>query len=143
MSLRIEPGGKIIIRSPRHVSDSAIKKFILEHDTWIQKQRSAMQSLRPISEERLTELKQLAKIYLPERVQTLAERHDFHFVSISMRHQKTRWGSCSHRNALNLNIELMRLPQKLRDYIILHELTHTIHKNHQRSFWNYLEGILP
>ncbi len=143
MSMRVEPGGEIVVRAPRRVTDLAIKKFVLEQEKWIQKQKSTMQNLTSLSAEKLTELKKLAKIYLPERVKILAEKHHFHFASVSLRNQQTRWGSCSHKNALNLNIELMRLPLKLRDYIILHELTHTVHKNHQKAFWNHLEKILP
>jgi predicted metal-dependent hydrolase len=143
MSLRVEPGGAIIVRAPRRVTDEAIKKFVLDQEVWIQKQTSAMQALVSLSEERLIELKKLAQIYLPERVQVLADKYHFHFMSLSLRHQQTRWGSCSQKNALNLNIELMRLPLKLRDYIILHELTHTIHKHHQKAFWNHLEKVLP
>jgi predicted metal-dependent hydrolase len=82
-----------------------------------------------------------AKKYLPDRVRRLALEHGFKFGKISLRNAKTRWGSCSYTNNINLNIQLMRLPDHLIDYIILHELTHTVHRNHGRSFWSLLDNI--
>ncbi len=73
----------------------------------------------------------------------LALELGFQYRSVSCRHQKSRWGSCSYHNDISLNIELMRLPPELRDYIIVHELTHTFHKHHQDAFWNHLEKVLP
>jgi predicted metal-dependent hydrolase len=73
----------------------------------------------------------------------LAQDLGFIYQRVTCRHQKSRWGSCSHRNAISLNIELMRLPVSLRDYIIVHELTHTVHKHHQDAFWAHLEKVLP
>ncbi len=143
LSLRVEPGGEIVVRAPKRVSDAAISKFVTEQQEWIQKQKSRMDTMIPLSEEELQKLKNLAKIYLPERVKKLAEHHNFHYTSVTCRHQQTRWGSCSHKNSINLNIEVMRLPARLRDYIILHELVHTVHKHHQKAFWNHLEKILP
>jgi len=80
-----------------------------------------------------------ARAYLPERLQLLANQGNLHFEKISIRDNKSRWGSCSRNNNISLNIHLMRLPQHLCDYVILHELTHTIHKHHQRGFWQYLD----
>jgi len=143
LSLRVEPGGEIVVRAPKRISDIAIQKFVQEQKEWIQKQKNRMDTFIPLSEEELQKFQKLAKIYLPERVKKLAEKHNFHYTSVTCRHQQTRWGSCSFKNSINLNIELMRLPERLRDYIILHELTHTIYKHHQKAFWNYLEKVLP
>jgi predicted metal-dependent hydrolase len=84
-----------------------------------------------------------AKKYLPLRVRELANQFGFTYNKVSIKKAKTRWGSCSAKNNINLNIQLMRLPDPLIDYVILHELMHTREKNHQRSFWNKLEQILP
>jgi predicted metal-dependent hydrolase len=143
LSLRVEPGGEIVVRAPKSISDAAISKFVTEQTAWIQKQKNRMDDLKPLSAQEIQELKKLAKIYLPLRVSELAEKHHFHYTSVTCRHQQTRWGSCSYRNSINLNIELMRLPERLIDYIILHELTHTVHKHHQKAFWTHLEKVLP
>lgn len=143
LSLRVEPGGEIVVRAPKSISDAVISKFVTEQTAWIQKQKNRMDDLKPLSAQEIQTLKKLAKMYLPLRVSELAEKHYFHYTSVTCRHQQTRWGSCSYRNSINLNIELMRLPERLIDYIILHELTHTVHKHHQKAFWNHLEKVLP
>ena len=84
-----------------------------------------------------------AKIYLPGRVKYLAEKYGFSYNKLFLKNIKTRWGSCSSKNNINLNVHLLRLPNRLIDYVILHELTHTIHKNHSNHFWSYLEKVLP
>ncbi len=84
-----------------------------------------------------------AKSYLPERVKMLATKYNLQYKSITVKNAKTRWGSCSGDNSINLNLQLMRLPEQLIDYVILHELMHTVHKNHQKAFWSALEDIFP
>lgn len=86
-------------------------------------------------------LRKEAKHYLPRRVSELAGEHGFHYNKVFVKNIKTRWGSCSNVNNINLNVHLMRLPDELIDYVILHELTHTVHKNHQSSFWEKLDKI--
>lgn len=86
-------------------------------------------------------LRKEAKSYLPFRVKHLAEQHGFNYKRVFVKNLKSRWGSCSHVNNINLNIHLMRLPDHLIDYVILHELVHTIHKNHGPGFWNSLNQI--
>ena len=82
-----------------------------------------------------------ARVYLPERARSMAHQWGLHYEKISLRDNKSRWGSCSRDNNISLNIHLMRLPQHLCDYVILHELTHTIYKHHQKVFWQYLNGL--
>ena len=84
-----------------------------------------------------------AKRYLPERVAALAKKFNYSYNKISVKNTKSRWGSCSASNTINLNIQLMRLPDRLIDYIIVHELTHTVYKNHRQTFWKRMESILP
>ncbi len=143
MSLRVEPGGQIVVRAPKRTSDAIIKKFVADQQAWIQRQQRKMKSFVPISHKELMQMRQQAKIFLPQRVAVLAQKHGFRYTSVTCRHQKTRWGSCSQKNTISLNIELIRLPSELQDYIILHELTHTLHKHHKESFWDHLEHVLP
>ncbi len=80
--------------------------------------------------------------YLPARAEQLATKHSFTYNRLSVKNAKTRWGSCSAQNNINLNLQLMRLPDHLIDYVILHELVHTVEKNHQKSFWSRLEKVM-
>jgi len=86
-------------------------------------------------------LRKEAKAFLPFRVAHLAEKYGFSYNRVFVKNIKTRWGSCSGKNNINLNIHLMRLPDHLIDYVILHELVHTLHRNHSRSFWNALDKL--
>lgn len=86
-------------------------------------------------------LRKEAKKHLPERVKTLAQQHGFVYKKVFVKDLKSRWGSCSSVNNINLNIHLVRLPDTLSDYVILHELVHTIHKNHGRYFWEMLNQM--
>jgi hypothetical protein len=82
-----------------------------------------------------------AQSYLPMRVDKLANQHGINYNKLRIKNINSRWGSCSSKNNINLSIYLMKLPDELIDYIILHELTHTIHKNHGQDFWKHLDRI--
>ncbi len=79
--------------------------------------------------------------YLPVRLNELSRKHQLPYNRVIIKNNKTRWGSCSQKNNINLSLHLMRLPDQLIDYILIHELMHTIHKNHGRAFWNDMEKI--
>ncbi len=82
-----------------------------------------------------------AKAILPERTRQLAERYGLKYRSVSVRNTVSKWGSCSSRNDLSLSIHLMRLPDYLVDYIIIHELCHTVHHNHGPRFHALLDRL--
>lgn len=84
-----------------------------------------------------------AKIYLPKRLKELADKHGFKYQNVSIKNASTRWGSCSSVNNINLNLHLMRVPEHLIDYVLLHELAHTVVKNHGEKFWLLLEHCYP
>ena len=81
------------------------------------------------------------KTYLPGRVKELAFAHNFEVTGVKIRKMKTRWGSCTIKNSINLNSWLMMLPDHLMDYVILHELTHTRHRDHSKKFWEALDQV--
>ena len=82
-----------------------------------------------------------AKTHLPKKVEAFAKKFHLSYNRVFIKNLKTRWGSCSNRNNINLNLHLMRLPDKLIDYVILHELAHTVEPNHGKGFWNFLETM--
>jgi predicted metal-dependent hydrolase len=84
-----------------------------------------------------------AKSYLPKRVDELAKKHNFNYQKLTIKNTKTRWGSCSFKNNINLSLHLMRLKEELIDYVILHELVHTKVKNHSKEFWMTLDIHCP
>ncbi len=84
-----------------------------------------------------------AKRQLPAILAALAEKHSLPYTRLTIRRMRTRWGSCSAKNNISLNSGLIFLPDPLIEYVCLHELVHTVHKNHSRHFWAALESILP
>ena len=84
-----------------------------------------------------------AKVLLPELLRRYAALYNLPFAKVTVRRMKTRWGSCSSKNNISLNSSLIFLPEQLILYVCLHELMHTIHKNHSHLFWDALKDILP
>ena len=87
-------------------------------------------------------LRREAKNYLPRRLKELAQKHGLKYKGLSLRDTRTRWGSCTYDNKINICIHVMKLPDELIDYVLLHELAHTIEKNHSRPFWALLTELL-
>lgn len=88
-------------------------------------------------------IKKEAETLLPQRLETLASQHSIVYKSCVIKKLKSRWGSCDSRKNITLNMYLIQLDWKLIDYVILHELTHTLHQHHQSDFWRYLESLQP
>lgn len=90
----------------------------------------------------LKTLRAEAKDYLPKRTQELAQKLGFGYNQIFIKNNKTLWGSCSGKNNINLNLHLLKLPSHLIDYVIIHELCHTVEKNHGPGFWKLMDSVL-
>lgn len=88
-------------------------------------------------------LRARAKEYIPKRVMKIANEYDFNGKRISIRNQKTRWGSCSNKGMLSFNCKLMAMDRKTIDYVIVHELCHLKEMNHTKKFWKLVEEIIP
>ena len=100
----------------------------------------AAQSVRPAVED---DLKQLARTELVLRLQELAAAHDLEPGSVSIRNQRSRWGSCARNGNIALNFRLVQMPADVRDYVLLHELMHIRQQNHSRRFWKLVESVCP
>ena len=91
----------------------------------------------------VAELRRQAKAYLPLRLAELAAEHGFSYNQVRIKHNVSNWGSCSSKGNINLNLNLMRLPAELQDYVMLHELCHLKYLNHGPEFHALLESVCP
>ena len=89
------------------------------------------------------ELRKLAKEVLPARLAELAALYGFEYSGVRIKHNVSNWGSCSAKKNINLNLNLVRLPDDVRDYVLLHELCHLRYLNHGPEFHNLLESLCP
>jgi len=87
--------------------------------------------------------RQQAKSLIFERVKYFADIHQLHYEKITITSARTRWGSCSPKNAISFSWRLIMTPLEIVDYVVVHELAHTVHHNHSKRFWSLVEKILP
>jgi len=128
---------------PKRQSFKNAQKFVESRLEWIRKNKNKMK-LQTQKKEKLPEIdRKVARKVLCRRIGELAQLHNFVYNRISIRKQKTRWGSCSSKNNINLNMNLLHLPPELMDYVLLHELVHTRVKNHGKEFWDELDTVVP
>lgn len=152
ISIQIDENLRITVRAPLRMPDAAVREFIEERSEWIEKNldrmRRRQEELQPEPEEVLTlkELRELAKEaaeYIPGRVSFFAEEIGVRYGRITIRNQKSRWGSCSSAGNLNFNCLLMLTPPEVIDYVVVHELCHRLEMNHSPYFWAEVEHVLP
>ena len=152
--IEIDRDLNIKVRAPLRMTDSQIQSFVDSRQNWIRSHLEIMQKrISNMSDEKnpstaLTDadikaLSEQARIYMPSRVEHFAQIIDVTYGRITIRHQKTRWGSCSSRGTLSFNYRLIYGPAGPLDYVVVHELCHLTHMNHSKDFWNMVEHIMP
>lgn len=152
-SISIDEEGNIIFRVPLRAGNKDIAKMADEKSHWIithylkilEKKNSRPHSdlsdtQRAALERRYIEA---ARSYIPKRVAYYSAITGDTYNRISIRSQKTRWGSCSSKGTLSFNWRLMLAPPAILDYVVVHELCHLTHMNHSAAFWNAVEGVFP
>ena len=128
---------------PKRQSFKSAQKFVESRLEWIKKNKTKIK-LQTQKKDKLPEIdRKVARKVLCRRIGELAQLHNFVYNRISIRKQKTRWGSCSSKDNINLNMNLLHLPPELMDYVLLHELVHTKVKNHSKDFWDELDTVVP
>ena len=143
IGIRIKLNGDVRIAVPRFSTYKYAEKVAYERIDWIRVKREQMHVHNKGLKDKLKDLNPIdtnnAKVILKNRLEELSEIYGFKYNRVFIRNQKTRWGSCSGKNNINLNINLVRVSNELQDYVILHELVHTKIKNHSIRFWKELD----
>lgn len=146
ISIVIKPTGEVEVRCPKRCSKREVEQFLVNKEEWIRKHLEAIAQrpkLPTLSEaERKTLTEQAAEI-LPEKVRQFAQRIGVSCGRITIRSQRTRWGSCSAKGNLNFNCLLMLCPEEVQDYVVIHELCHRKEMNHSTAFWAEVERHCP
>lgn len=152
ISIEVTNDLEVIVRAPRWVAMREIRYFVDEKENWIRKaiarvekarERSLSEPDHRLTEEALRELTERAKQVIPGRVEHYAELLGVTYGRITIRHQKTRWGSCSAKGNLNFNCLLMLAPPEVLDAIVVHELCHRIEMNHSQRFYSAVYRVYP
>ena len=150
LQIEIHQDCSLIVRVPYRATKAQITAFIEEHRDWIDRHLAKMHDRignmphnDRYSENEIRALTDLALYHIPPRVREYADRMGVSYGRVTIRCQKTRWGSCSSKGNLNFNCLLMALPEEVRDYVIVHELCHLIEPNHSRAFWDQVEKYCP
>ncbi len=147
VTLRVNPRRGVTVTIPYIVPYKAGLEFFLAKKDWVlkvqERQRERIGAEHIPTPEEIETLREVAKEVLPKRLQELAAKYSFEYNSVRIKHNSSNWGSCSRKGNINLNLNLVRLPDELRDYVILHELCHLRHPNHGPQFHALLESLCP
>ena len=149
MSIEVRPEG-VVVRVPRWVLRAEIDRFIAKNEDWIRAQRKKAEAAEqrlagaiPLTEGGLALLTERAKEIIPERVAHYAPLLDVDYGRITIRHQRTRWGSCSAKGNLNFNCLLLLAPPEVLDSVVVHELCHRKHMDHSKAFYAEVRRVFP
>jgi predicted metal-dependent hydrolase len=141
---------RVVVKAPYGVSEKEINRFIGEKADWIDKSLRKMQERQQeatkgeeLTEQDIRLLVTRAKRIIPPMVDRYARMMGVTYGNITIRMQKSRWGSCSGKGNLNFNCLLMRAPDEITEYVVVHELCHRKEMNHSDRFWAEVEKILP
>ncbi len=146
VNISVKPFTGVRVAVPDGLSFEKAEEFVHAKTDWIQKHLYEMKQYEKentIASDASVDIERAkAKRKLTRRLRYLAGKHGFTFNKVFIRNQKTRWGSCSHKNNISLNMKLIKLPEELMDYVILHELVHTRVKDHSNDFWVELNRLV-
>lgn len=146
LNISVKPFKGVRVAIPDGLSFEKAEELAHSKVGWIQKQQEKMrqfESEQDANSSAATDIDRAkAKRKLKQRLRHLADKHGFNYNRVFIRNQRTRWGSCSPKNNISLNMMLVRLPDDLRDYVLLHELVHTRIRKHDNRFWSQLEGLV-
>ncbi len=147
VAIQVTEDCEIIVRAPKLFSQRKIDKFIEEHDEWIKKALSAQQKKADgrlaLSAEDIRKLKKIAGNVLTQKTEYYAKLMGVEYSTVKITSAQKRFGSCSGKNGICYSYMLMLYPEEAVDYVVVHELAHTVHHNHSKPFYSFVESILP
>lgn len=150
ISIQIKSDGSIIVRAPRRASNYDIASFVQSKEDWINKhlievreEAAKEEDIVYLTDEEIKYITGLAKTIIPSRVEYYADLMGVDYGRVTIKHQKTRWGSCSGKKNLNFNCLLMLTPPEVLDSVVVHELCHLKEMNHSKRFYDEVYKVFP
>lgn len=145
LRISIKPDGTITVTKPTRISIATAEHFVKSKSSWIIEKYKSLPKVQIIKHtpKEIKRLKALAQVISEEKVKYFNTYYKFKFNTISIKNQKTRWGSCSKQGNLNFNYKIALLPERLADYLVVHELCHLGQFNHSQKFWDLVGEVLP
>lgn len=152
VTIQVNSNLSVTVRAPRSASEKDIEEILKKKEAWISKhiekiketkERFEAEPTEKLTREKVIALAEEALKVIPERVEYFAKVIGVTYGKITVRNQKTRWGSCSSKGNLNFNCLLMLTPPEVLDYVVVHELCHRKQMNHSKAFWLEVEKVLP
>ena len=144
LAIQITPQGEVLVRCPRRMPASRVDAFVQSKRGWIEKHLASRAPAQPpLTKQEHQALMRQAAAVLPEKAARQATRMGVSFDRVTIRTQRTRWGSCSAQGNLNFNCLLMLAPDDVMEYVVVHELCHRKEMNHSARFWAEVERVLP
>ncbi len=164
LSLNITPSLEVILKMPNSCSQTRASAFLKEQEAWLKKTFLSMQEkhsllhanletyqnkilvfdeVKNANDYTLTDLKKILKTYLEQKLPSIAQKMQTSYTHFSVRNNAKVLGSCSYHNRLSFALLLVCTPKEAIDYVIIHELAHTIHKNHSKNFWRCVQIFCP
>ena len=152
VAIQVNSNLRVTVRAPRSASEKDIEEILKKKEAWISKhiekiketkERFEAEPTEKLTREKVIALAEEALKVIPERVEYFAKVIGVTYGKITVRNQKTRWGSCSSKGNLNFNCLLMLAPPEVLDYVVVHELCHRKQMNHSKAFWLEVEKVLP
>ncbi len=151
IAIRVRAAGTVRVSFPRGVSRQRALAFLEEKAEWVESvrerlaaRRAALPPALPPEQEklRIEQLRSAAKADLPQRIERLARQTGLRYAKMTVRAARSKWGSCSGKGSISLSLFLMTLPEHLRDFVIIHELCHTVHHDHSPQFHALVDRLV-
>ena len=154
IAIEITPEGKVVVRAPRRCARRVIEELLREKEGWIldhlqkirlrrEEQQARRDNQPKWQESDYARARSLAKAVFQQKAELYAHLMQVDYGRITVRDQKTRWGSCSAKGNLNFNWRLILAPEDVLDYVVIHELAHRREMNHSDRFWRIVESVMP
>lgn len=154
IAIEVTREGSLIVRAPKRCAKRLIEELLREKEMWIlQKQREFQNRRLQLEEQQrhasawtetdYQKARERAKVVLEQKTRYYASCMQVSYGRITIRDQKTRWGSCSGKGNLNFNWRLILAPESVQDYVVVHELAHRREMNHSPAFWKIVEQVMP